>query len=275
MCWKIPPSPDSSQPGFLRDFDWGGAILLGAAIASLLCYVSSRLVTGVAPLQDWRLLAATVLFVTGLIAWESRQAEPFVPLSIFRHRLFNQASFCSAARMFALSATIFLVPLYLADVHGLPLTWIGPMLTLLQTAIVATMVLGGTLADSWTNRGPVFLGMAGVGVGLIFLACLPGTASLVSVAGGLLVTGLALGLSLPALHRAAVNANLESQMGAAAGLYSTIRFIGDVLGTAVAGVVLQQGLDWGLQPVYAHQFVFWILAGVALAGAIVGLMMKG
>jgi MFS family permease len=60
------------------------------------------------------------------------------------------------------------------------------------------------------------------------------------------------------------------QKGIAAGLYSLIRFGGTLLGPALAGVVLQQGLDRFLQPITAYHIVFWLIAGVAVLGVVLG-----
>lgn len=48
------------------------------------------------------------------------------------------------------------------------------------------------------------------------------------------------------------------------------RFAGTVLGTAVEGTLLQQGLNRGLSPVQAYHLVFAVVAIVALAGVLLG-----
>jgi len=55
--------------------------------------------------------------------------------------------------------------------------------------------------------------------------------------------GLIIGLSLAPLHRLAMHGVDEAETGMAAGLYSMLRFAGQILGAALAGVLLQQGLD--------------------------------
>ena len=56
-------------PGFLRRFDWMGVGLLGGAMVSLLFFTSSRPITGVEGLRDWRLLALCLLLFVAFIAW--------------------------------------------------------------------------------------------------------------------------------------------------------------------------------------------------------------
>jgi MFS family permease len=88
------------------------------------------------------------------------------------------------------------------------------------------------------------------------------------VAVGLIGHGLGAGLSLAALHRAALEGVAPEQTGSAAGLYSMFRFGGSALGTALAGVILQFGLDRSALEIEAFQAVFWFMAGVALLGVV-------
>ena len=71
---------------------------------------------------------------------------------------------------------------------------------------------------------------------------------------------------LAALHSAAMQQVPQEQMGVAAGLYSMIRFAGAVIGTALAGVLLQIFLDQGLLTINAYQIVFLCIAGFSAAG---------
>jgi MFS family permease len=105
---------------------------------------------------------------------------------------------------------------------------------------------------------------------MVYLALLPAAASLWLVGFAIASHGLGAGLSLAALHRAAMTRVSERQTGVAAGLYSMLRFGGSLFGTALGGVVLQSGLDRQLIPFEAYQIVFWFIAGVALIGTLMG-----
>lgn len=275
FVWRqVPVMQGSAQPDFLRTFDWGGVTLLSSAMTSLLFCLSSRPITGVAPLQDWRLLAMTLLLFVSFILWERRLTKPFVSVDVFARKGFSQASFCAGAREFVMNGMVFLIPLYLTDVHGLGAASTGIMLTIHAVALLATMRLGGRLADRWGSRRPVVFGMSvQVGV-MIYVALLSSTAGLGLVVMGLVVHGLGAGLALAALQRAAMRKVPQTQLGVAAGLYRMIGVSGMVLGATLGGVLLQWGLDRALLPIDAYHIVFWLIAPVALLGAIVGLTLK-
>jgi MFS family permease len=245
--------------------------LLGTATITLVFYLSSRPITGIPPLQDWRLLGGSLLLFGGFVWWERRRTDSFVDLGILSTGDFSRAGLGVAVRMFVMSGIIgFLMPLYLADVRGLSADRIGFILTLHAVALLVTMRLGGQLADLWGSRWLVMSGAAGQGISMAFFALLPQAATQTWVIGGLALHGLAAGLSLAALHRASMGEIPAEQNGAAAGLYNMMRFGGSVVGVALAGVVLQQGLDRSAPILEAYQVVFWFLTGVALLGVVIG-----
>ena len=106
------------------------------------------------------------------------------------------------------------------------------------------------------------------------LALLPENASIWLVTLGVLGQSLGASISLAALHRASMMDISETQTGIAAGIYSMIRFAGVALGTALCGVILQQGLAGGLMPITAYQTAFWFVAAVALMGVVLGIRIK-
>ena len=59
-------------------------------------------------------------------------------------------------------------------------------------------------------------------------------------------------------------------MGAAAGLYSMLRFLGSAIGTALGGVVLAAFLDSAPTTLVAYQYAFLFFAGAGFIGALVG-----
>lgn len=270
----VPTTRVDAQPRFIHALDWGGALLLGMGITALLFYVSSKPITGVAPLRDWRLLATTLLLFLMFILWEKRLAKPFVSLDILSHGSFTRASLCVAVRMFAMSGATFLMPLYLADVQGLNPVSTGLALMAHAAGLFPTMRLSGKLADRWGSRRPVVLGMSVQMGAMAGFALLGRGAPLGLAITGLVAHGLGAGLALPALHRAALSGVPQRRIGVAAGLYSMIRFCGTVLGAALQGVLLQQGLDRGLLAVDAYRVCFWFIVGVALLGVMMALKLQ-
>jgi MFS family permease len=73
---QIPAEEVKAPPNFLRSFDWGGIALFTITVTGLIFYLSSKAITGVTPLQDWRLLGMTLLLAGAFIYWEKRRWFP-------------------------------------------------------------------------------------------------------------------------------------------------------------------------------------------------------
>jgi MFS family permease len=255
-----------ASPGYLRNFDWVGVILLGLGITGLIFFTSSRPITGVTALQDWRLLGVGLFFMISFVAWERRHPNPFVPLQAFKDRTFVLASVSSGLRMWTLGSIGFLNTLYLTDVRLLNATGVGACRSLLAGGLLVTMRFGGGLADRWGSSRPAIIGLSGQSLTLLGLALLPGSASLGWVLVLFSLHGLAAGLSLAGLHRAAMGNVPPSELGIASGVYGMIRFGGMVTGVALVGVMLQSGLEQFSTPLPAYQLGYALTAAAAALG---------
>jgi MFS family permease len=272
--WQIPTLRGKPNWPVLVHFDWGGVLLLSSTVLFLVLFVSSRPVTGVEPLQDWRLLAVLILSAGGFIVWERRHQQPLIDLRIFRRSAFRLASVSAGARMAMMSGIGFLLPLYLADNYGLNASSIGVLATAHSVALFVTIRFGSPLADRYSNRWLVTISLLSQVVVMGYLAILPAGRNLLWIVGGSIMHGLGAGLSLAALHRTALGEIPERQTGSAAGIYSMTRFAGSMMSTALAGVILQSGLDRGLSVIDAYQNVYWSLALIGLLGALVAFRMR-
>ncbi|MFW6253076.1 MAG: MFS transporter [bacterium] len=280
LAWRGIPfdSRDAETSGrdILRTFDWPGVILFNAAIVLFVFYLSSRPVTGMSPLTDWRLavgaLAVGVLFVK----LQRRRRNPFIRLSIFRNRNFSFASICVSIRMALMGGITFVAPLYVTDLFSLSATAAGAVITLHSFALLITMRLGGVLVDRYYSRLQIIVGLSIESVAMLALALLPVQAGLPVVLTAIAVHGLGAGLCLAALHLFALSSVSRAQSATAAGLYSMVRFAGSMFGQAVGGVVLFAGISrFGLTGAgYTPVFVFYLLLSLVGAAAAFGLTPK-
>jgi hypothetical protein len=270
----VPAGLSHIQPHFWRTFDWIGVLLLAGATTSLLFFLSSRPITGVTPLQDWRLGFSMVVFFVGFLFWERRRSNPFVELSIFTNRLFTLGSFAAGLRMVIMAGQEFLIPLYLVDVHHVSAAQIGGV-TMMSAGTMALIVrFGGQAADRWGGRWPTVIGIGVQGLIMLIFVFLPATTPIWFIALIMAVYGLGAGLVLAALHRAALGHMTKAQVGAAAGLYSMIRFAGAMIGTAAGGVILQYHLDQARPVIAAYQQVFLFFALSGLIGVLTGFTLR-
>ena len=259
---------------FLHSFDVPGFLLLSGTTVFLVCYASSRPVTGVAPFSDIRLLAGMAACLVCFILWERKCRSPFVDFKLFGDRAFVRACLSAGMRMVAMGGINLLFPLYLVDVHGKRASHIGTAIMLHGAAILTFSRLGGSLADRWNSRWPVIIGMSVQAIFLLAISMVRGSGSATLAIGLLIAHGLGAGLALAALHHSSMVRVPPDRRAAAAGLYNMMRFSGSLLGSALVGVILQAGLDLLESPVAAYQRAFWFLSVAALMGAAISLVIK-
>lgn len=274
LFWLVPKDPvRSEEERSIRGFDWVGMILTATTLTTFILYLSSRPVTGRDPFTDWRLLLAFIASAAVWIVWERNRSIPFVAISLFGRRQFALAASSVSVRMILLGALNFLVPLYAADVLGIPSAQTGVMITLHSAALLVTMRFGGSLADAWDRKLPVVIGLSGQTLMLLVLAVLPG-ATRVGLIAPMMLHGAFAGLSLASLHRTAMHEVPDGASGVGAGTYSMSRFIGSLLGATVMGIALEAALSTAGTTQGAYQRSFIVAAALGLLGVFSSLAIR-
>ncbi len=280
LAWKGIPfderNRETSGRELLRNFDWPGVMLFNGTVVLLVFYLSSRPVTGLDPLTDWRLAIGALVFGILFVQLQRKRRNPFIHLSIFRNRNFSFASISVSIRMALMSGVTFVTPLYGTDLFALSATAAGAIITMHSFALLVTMRLGGVLIDRYHSRVQIIAGLSIESVAMLALALLPVQAGLFPVLAAITLHGLGAGLCLAALHLFALNSVPLDQSATAAGLYSMVRFAGSMFGQAVGGVVLFAGISqFGVSGAgYTPVFVFYLLLSLIGAGAAFGLTPK-
>ena len=225
-------------------------------------------------MRDWRLLGISIVFFASFWLLEKRRVLPFVSTRILTNVRFLTSSFVASTRMAAMGGLTFLIPLYLVDIHQLEPQQLGAMLVLNSGAMALVTRFAGDLADRLGTRWPASIGLIiQIAVMWIFWTFNAET-SLWIVGSTLALHGIGAGLLLASLHRYVMGTVDESHRGAAAGVYSMLRFVGAVIGTSLSGVILQSHLDVGMDLVPAYQETFVLLAIFPVAGILVAQVLK-
>ena len=208
----------------------------------------------------WRamfLASVPIVLVSMLLAW--RAVPPGVseaqaaarrerPRRSWLPHLVRPGSFAAACATVCLSnlafyTTLLVVPLLFANAPGWTSARSGGVLAALLGASLLCTPLGGALADRYGRRRP-----AGGGQ-VVVTAALAGLALAARAAGGgvpplplliaaLALAGAGLGVAGPGTQTAAIEAAGAADAGAAAGLYSTSRYVGSIAGSGALAALL-------------------------------------
>ena len=128
--------------------------------------------------------------------------------------------------------------------------------------------VGGRMIDRFARRLPKTLGLVTLAVGVLPIALAGQAVSIPTLLAGLALVGLGIGLATPGLQRSGVEAVESDQAGSAAGLCSTSRYLGSIIGSAIiAGILGASDVDVeGLSLVFLLSFVAAVVAAVVSLG---------
>ena len=271
---------ESRAPDMGRNFDVIGASSVTAGL-TLLVYAISK-----APIDGWGnattigLLIAAAALIVFFVIWESRAANPLMPLSIFRIRTLAGANVVGALLGASIFADFFLLTLYVQNVLHYSALKTG--ITFLATA--GTVVLVAGLAQSLSTRiGPKPVMVTGLALNtgaLIWYAQIPVDGTYVhNLLGGYVMFGFGLSFAFIPVSIAALAGVGPREAGLASGLLNTSQQVGGAIGVAIASSVavshathlLQTGDSQASALTGGYALAFWVIAGISAAGVIAAL----
>jgi EmrB/QacA subfamily drug resistance transporter len=185
--------------------------------------------------------------LAGFLVAERRAAEPVLPLSLFRNRIFAVTSAVGFVVGIALFGSVTYLPLFLQLVKGSSPTVSGlEMLPLMAGVLISSIGSGQVI--SRTGRYKVFpiLGTALMVAGMLLLARLTVSTSIRSAGLSMLVLGLGLGGVMQVLILVVQNAVDYAQLGVATSGASLFRSMGGSIGTPIFGAILTNRLTSNL-----------------------------
>ena len=212
-------------------------------------------------------VAVLVLFVV----WETRAAEPMLPMRLFASRGFSASNVASVLMFFGMFGSIFLLAQFLQTVqHYSPLS--AGLRTLPWTGMpIVVSPLAGALADRVGGRVVVMTGLVLQATGLGWLALVSSpTVPYADLVPAFIVSGIGMAMFFAPVATMVLGTVRRDEEGIASGTTNALRELGGVFGVAVLAAVFShkggyatgQAFVDGLRPA-----VLVGASGVALAAA--------
>jgi EmrB/QacA subfamily drug resistance transporter len=263
--------PESRAPR-ARRIDPVGQVLVIVLLAVLTYTIIHAPRVGWLSVQTMLMLAVAVAALVGLLRYERRRADPLVELGFFRSIPFSGATAIAVCAFGAFSGILFLYPLYLQDVRGLNALDAG--LFLLPQAIVVAVLapISGRVVGSRGPRLPLFIAGVAMTITGLALTGLSDSTSYWWLIADLVVCGIGFGFVNAPVTNTAVSGMPREQAGVAAAIASTSRQVGNALGVAIIGSIV----NTGSAATFADRFArashpaWWIIAGAGLGVLVIG-----
>jgi MFS family permease len=229
--FNFDPTPGQSAAS---RFDFVGMGLLGCSLGAL--------VIGLKFDGYWP-FAAILFCALGLYyfsRWERVTAAPLIDLRLFRHAPFVIGGSIVGLHNLGMYALLFQLPFWLKEVYKLEPGTIGLILLPMMLFMVIFSFLGGRIAESKGARATVLSGVTGGLIGMLILYFTAGSASLLWILLALACVGGGIGIVSGPIHSEAMSAIPPHQSGVAAGVLSTMRYLGGVIGISVISAALSE-----------------------------------
>lgn len=176
-------------------------------------------------------------------------------------RTFVAANAAVALSNLAMYVTLLALPILLTShLHWQP-SWVGFTLAALSVMSLVCAPLGGRWADTLGRKTPVILGLGALTLGCILVGIAQAQLMPLLIAG-LMLMGAGLGISGAGMQTAAIEAVSTRIAGSAAGLFSTSRYVGSIVGSTVWTVLVGSEKDQ-FNVVFAMVIVAALLSLVA------------
>lgn len=263
---------DEPSTGERRGFDLAGATTVTAGLL-LFVYALTQ-----GPRIGWLsggtllMLTAAVALLVAFVVIEQRQANPLVPLGVFRTRSLGAANLVG---LFWACATIgwqFVAVLYLQQTLGYGALEAGLAILPMGLSILVVVNFAPRLIALLGLRWLAVLGMLVQGAGiLLFLRADADSGYLTVLLPALVVHGIGNGLSFPAFNIAGVSGATEGRQGLAAALITASVQLGGGLGVAVLAALLSAAGPGQLVGFHRAFLVAGVFSAVGAVIAAVGL----
>ena len=259
----VRPSRDSHAPR--PGFDFFGMGLLAISLGILVIGLKSD--------EFWPLIAV-LLGTLGLVVftrWEKYTRHPLVDMQLFRHGPFVIGGVIVGLQNLGMYALLFQLPFLFKEWYLLDPGQTGQILLIMMIFMVFLAPVGGRMGEHFGVRSTILSGLCVSIAGLIMLLYTAGSMVLLWMPISLALVGSGIGMVTGPAQSAALSAVLPEQSGVAAGILSTMRYLGGIAGITIistilvdtdpAGILHQNKICFGI---YIGAYIFALLLALAI-----------
>jgi MFS family permease len=185
---------------------------------------------------------------------ETRYPYPLIEFNLFRNRSFLCANGLILISNNIMFGTILIMPILFEQQLNMEIQEIGYLLFTFSLAMSLCSWLGGWLSTHFGHKRVISLSFFLQLVSVVLYLGMTDQSSQIYIMFGLILGGLGSGLGLPSMQTINLESVEREKTCVASGIYSTFRYMGSMMASAMAGILTG-----------AH-LMFYIMIGVAIFG---------
>jgi len=269
-----------------RNFDAAGAVSITGGLMLLVYAMTRATQHGWGTPETIGLLLGAAALVAAFVVIELRSKAPLLPLGIFRLRTLAGANASGLLLSGTLFSQFFLLTLYMQQVLHYSALKTGVAYVALTLTVIGFSGVAQALTTRVGVRPLLPLGMLISAGALVLYARLPVKGHYFwDLFPPFILSGLGLALAFVPMAIGALAGVRQSEAGVASGLINTSQQIGGAIGVAAATTIATTFTTHyvnahhgatalgGAALTYGFEITFYVLAAVAAAGALLGLLM--
>jgi EmrB/QacA subfamily drug resistance transporter len=246
--WGISRFLAESKNENTQRIDIMGAIL---SSAGLFCLIFGIIEAG---LKGWThptvilFLALSIIFVAVFIWWEKRTPEPMLPMYLFKNMSLTVASLAMVLVTFSMAGGMFSFSLYMQTVLGYSALQAGLGILPMPIIMMVFTPIGLALMKKAGMKVSIGVGLALVAAGLFYMSWFYGldTSFPVIVIGQILMAS-GMSITMTPATNSIMGAVPTAQSGIGSAMNNTTRELGNALGIAVLGTLINSSYLVGVQ----------------------------
>jgi EmrB/QacA subfamily drug resistance transporter len=241
LVWRYLPqySPGGERPSI----DYVGAGLFAGALVPILVGLQNKQSAEWTDAGVGGLIALGLLIGAAFVWWESRAAEPIVPLSLFRNRSFTISVSAVFLAAFGFFAAVVFLPRWFQVVAGTSATESGyQILPLLGGLIVSAVVSGQIVARTGRYKWLIFSALVVMAVGLFTLTNLRADTPIPVLWAWMFITGLGVGPTFAVFTLIVQNNVPVERLGTATSNLTFFQQVGGTVGLSITGTIFASAM---------------------------------
>ncbi|MEJ2890895.1 MFS transporter [Actinomycetospora aeridis] len=262
-----------------RTLDTPGVVLLAGAALGVVWALTRGNVAGWTSGEVVGSLVAAGVLGGAFVARQRRAVAPLLPARLVRAPGFVAGNLATVGLFVSIFGGVFFYSQLLAVGLGFTPLQTGLGLMAWTSMLFVLGPVGGMLADRIGNRVPLTVGLVltAAGTAWVALAAAAPDLAYVDLVPGFVVSSVGGSLAMPAAANAVLGGLGPDDVGKAAGVNSTLRELGGVLGLAVLVAVFAPhgGYDGPADFLAGFVPTAWVCAAIVAAGAVAGACVPG
>ncbi|HTW96586.1 MAG TPA: DHA2 family efflux MFS transporter permease subunit [Candidatus Methylomirabilis sp.] len=236
MAWLFVHESKSSQG--MKNFDWWGALSLGASLTALVLVLDKGSTWGW--LSGASMLAYILTVIFGIIfVWlEHNARDPIVDLKFFKQRVFVGALINNFVIFMGMMGSLFLIPVFAQTFMGYDATQSGFLFMPMVIGMMSASPLGGALTGKVDSRLIIFVSTIISAIGFFLFMRIDVRSGPWDIVWPLLIMAFGMGFGMAQRTSIVTNSVPPSEVGVASSVLALGRNIAGAFGIAVFSTIL-------------------------------------